>query len=175
MSGRDPVDGLLLIAATRRAAYRAKPPRMFLDLIRGRLGRMFGFDRSEVAAMLPDTLAAKEERLPDGYDLPPSHYAKKTELADKLCACLLYHPECVNDIDLKTLRVGEVRGHALSDILLSARAFGEPMEAKIDLEDLRQFIAVYQSGECWPWYVGMYVQQLRKLLTIEAAFHAALM
>lgn len=171
----DPIDGLLLIAATRRAAYRAKPPRLFLGLVRGRLCRMSGLSDPLVESMLPDTLAAKEDVLEAGYDLPPSHYARKTLAADKIVACLLFEPARISEYSLRSLSADEVRGHSLSGVLLAARAFGEPLGAKLDTEELRHFIALYQSGGCHGWYLAMYVEELKKLLAIELAFKAALM
>lgn len=171
----DPIDGLLLIAATRRAAYRAKPPRLFLGLVRGRLCRMSGLSAPLVESMLPDTLAAKEDVVEDGYDLPPSHYARKTLAADRIVACLLFEPSRISEYCIRSLNADEVRGHSLSGVLLAARAFGEPMDAKLDTEELQYFIGLYQSGECHGWYMAMYVAELRKLLAIELAFKAALM
>lgn len=175
MSAVDPVDGLLLVASVRRAAYRAKPPRLFLASLVSRLAAMLGCDRSLIESMIPDRLAAKDDLVRDGYDLPPAHYMRKTEVADKLAAVLLFEPAVAKLYEVRNLDAESVHGHVLCDILLAVRVSGEPLDAAIGLEDMRVLVELYQGGGCFGWHAALYVEEVLKLLKIEAAFRAALM
>lgn len=160
----DPLKALTLVAEVRRLLAVADAPRSFKALVSARLAKEL-----DCSASLMETLLVPEER--GVYDLPGMHYVNRGRLMDQIAAVLLFEPQLLPRI---TLTADSVRGHALHDILLAARVCGEPLNAKLDVDDMRRLVASYQAGECFGWYVDLYQEELRKLFAIEAAFWAAL-
>lgn len=170
----DPIDGLWLLADVQRLAAQVRPPKIFLALLIGRLAALLECDRRLIELVLPESLHAEEPELLEVYDLPATYYVRRGALMDQIAAVLLFEPGRASRVEVAAIGADAVRGHALHGILLACRVQGESLAAKLDLEDMRRLVALYQDGGAFGWYVGLYAEELQRLLRIEAAFNAAL-